>query len=277
MFHSGGNLWRLPWRSGTQRTLSQRSLQKRLVRKEKVSDLLSVSLVFFALKIEVEVGWCGVESRVESPSVISGFTHSFFRLLTWFPITFRQPYLCDSTACYFAYKILMTFLISNNQHPDNSWHHIGSTPCSCCSKLPNQLLPLVSILIGCWLLQLHLTDNYIARDDQHLIGHSHVQLLHPAQSHCQGPFPTDWRIAGTAAIANPITFQMMPQLSLAPNWDSCPYDFSWLCVVRTRDFLLTALECYPTKLRSLLHAGLTVVGLNYSLYFIISQSYEYIS
>ncbi len=165
MFHGGENLWRLPWRSGTQRTLPQKSLQKELVRKEKVNDLLSVSLVFFALNIEVEVGWCDVESRVESLFLNSGFTHSFFRLLTWFPITFRQPYLCDSIACYFTYRILETFLISNNQHPDNPWHHIGSSPCSCFSKLSNRLLPLVSILIGCWLLQLHLTDNHIARDD----------------------------------------------------------------------------------------------------------------
>ncbi len=42
-----------------------------------MSDLISVLLVLIALKVKVEIGWCGVEPRLESRALISGFPTPF--------------------------------------------------------------------------------------------------------------------------------------------------------------------------------------------------------
>ncbi len=88
-------------------TMPHSSPERKLEKKEEVSDLLSVSLVFYELKVVVEAGSWSVESFAESRALISGFTHSFYRLLPQLSITFRHLYLCDPIGCYLAYKILV--------------------------------------------------------------------------------------------------------------------------------------------------------------------------
>ncbi len=209
----------------------------------------SLFFVFFPVEVVVEVGWCGVESR----ALISSFTHTFYRLLLLFLITFGTFIYAIPSAIRAFRTILRHLLIWNNQHPDNAELHNGSSLCCTFSKLHNQLLLHVSILIESWLVQLHLTADHISCDDCISIGHLLKQLLSIAQLDCSWfPFH-DWLTVSTAAIFCTSSFHMLPRSSMALDWERSLLDFSCFFGVETRDLWLTALDFYPTKLQFLIY------------------------